>query len=157
MSCEVQLTCLRKLGSAQQRCFPLDPNFEQFRCDGERANRSTPGPTATPTPTATPRQVAFTVNASTSVTIQTFQVTATYPPAKGTFAGGGCSANTRGTVTSNDNSTGTLTVGFTSTVNLAFPIIITCSFAEVAGQTLSASDIATSVDQVGLAASVTVT
>jgi hypothetical protein len=71
--------------------------------------------------------------------------------------GGGCSADKQGTLTSNDNSAGTLTVGFTSTVNLAFPIIITCSFAEVAGQTLSTSDIATSVDQAGLAASATVT
>lgn len=44
----IELTCLRKLGSAQRRCFPFqdDPFFE---CDGAR-----PGGTQTPRPTATP-------------------------------------------------------------------------------------------------------
>lgn len=52
-SCDVQLACLRKLGSAQRRCFPADQRFDQFRCDGERANRSTTTPTPAPAPTAT--------------------------------------------------------------------------------------------------------
>jgi hypothetical protein len=52
-SCDIQLACFRKLGSAQRRCFPADAQFEQFRCDGERANRQTPSPILTPTPTPT--------------------------------------------------------------------------------------------------------
>ena len=52
--CTVALRCLRKLGSAQRRCFPFDSD-PQFRCDGERANPSTLTPLpATPSPTTTP-------------------------------------------------------------------------------------------------------
>ncbi len=53
--CTVKLTCLRKLGSAQRRCFPYESD-PQFRCDGERANPSTqvPQPTTTPTETSAP-------------------------------------------------------------------------------------------------------
>ena len=55
-SCDVRLGCFRKLGSAQRRCFPDDGDTmsELFRCDGERANRSTPTPTLTPPSTPTP-------------------------------------------------------------------------------------------------------
>ena len=55
-TCDVHLDCFRKLGSAQRRCYPIDGvDFLQFRCDGERANRSTvtPVPTLTPTPAST--------------------------------------------------------------------------------------------------------
>jgi len=53
--CTVELTCLRKLGSAQRRCFPYESD-PQFRCDGDRPNPSTltPQPTSTPTATSTP-------------------------------------------------------------------------------------------------------
>ncbi len=47
--CPITLTCLRKLDSAQRRCFPEDSRLDFFECDGSRANRRT----ATPTPTAT--------------------------------------------------------------------------------------------------------
>lgn len=50
-TCDIQLACLRKLDSAQRRCFPADFQFNLFECDGSRANRSTVTPTATPTPT----------------------------------------------------------------------------------------------------------
>jgi hypothetical protein len=51
-SCDVQLACFRKLGSAQRRCFPADARFEQFECDGARANRNTATPVPATTPTA---------------------------------------------------------------------------------------------------------
>ena len=57
--CPVELRCLRKLGSAQRRCFPADPATNAldilYRCDGARPNPSV-APTTTPTgtPTFTP-------------------------------------------------------------------------------------------------------
>jgi hypothetical protein len=69
-SCDVQLTCLRKLGSAQRCCFPADPQFDQFRCDGARANRSIPtmtlSPTTTATPTPSPTSTSVTPTSSTT-------------------------------------------------------------------------------------------
>jgi len=47
--CSIELACLRKLDSAQRRCFPADFALDFFKCDGSRANRQT----ATATPTAT--------------------------------------------------------------------------------------------------------
>jgi hypothetical protein len=62
--CTVTLSCLRKVDSAQRRCFPFDAN-QQFKCDGSRAGGTavpeptitptgTPGPSGTVTVTATP-------------------------------------------------------------------------------------------------------
>src|SRR5437868_4030812 len=53
--CDVTLACLRKLNSAQRRCFPEDSTLDFFECDGSRANRrtATPTSTATMTPTGT--------------------------------------------------------------------------------------------------------
>ena len=57
--CRVELICRRKVDSAQQRCFPKDPNTAdvnfQFRCDGSRpGGTAVPQKTSTPGPTATP-------------------------------------------------------------------------------------------------------
>jgi hypothetical protein len=56
--CTVGLACVRELGSAQRRCYPLEPGSTNsvqlfFECDGARPNASTPIPTATPTATIT--------------------------------------------------------------------------------------------------------
>jgi hypothetical protein len=65
--CPVELHCLRKLDSAQRRCFPANPithNLdEQYRCDGSRPNPSgdpttTPVPSPTFTASATPQPTA---------------------------------------------------------------------------------------------------
>ena len=55
--CTVALLCLRKLDSAQRRCFPAQPTDPPtldilYRCDGARPNPSV-APTTTPTPTPT--------------------------------------------------------------------------------------------------------
>lgn len=54
--CTVELRCLRKLDSAQRRCFPADPATSAldilYRCDGARPNPSV-APTTTPMPTPT--------------------------------------------------------------------------------------------------------
>jgi hypothetical protein len=72
--CFVDLDCFRKLGSAQRRCFPLEPTNNSsgprvaqidFECDGAGPNVSTPGPTATPTVT---KEVTVTPT-NTNVTI----------------------------------------------------------------------------------------
>ncbi len=56
--CSVDLICRRKVDSAQQRCFPRDPDGDdvnfQFRCDGSRpGGTALPEPTLTPTPAST--------------------------------------------------------------------------------------------------------
>jgi len=160
-SCTVQLGCLRKLDSAQRRCFPLDAKFEQFRCDGARADRSTPGPTTTPVPTVTPKSVVFTVTNPGSVTTNTFQITATYPDTKGDFGGTGnvvCRTPTAvSAFTSTDDKAGTLIVTLTGTGSLIFPITITCDFEQAQGQTLVTGDMGSpTVDQAGLAVTVVV-
>ena len=85
-SCEIQLACFRKLGSAQRRCFPADAQFEQFRCDGERANRVTPSPilTLTATPMISPTSTAPTASATgvTPTPTQTVPITPTPAPAQ---------------------------------------------------------------------------
>ena len=64
--CKVELRCLRKLDSAQRRCFPADPVTNSldilYRCDGARPNPSVV-PTTTPTPVPT-----FTASASPTPT-----------------------------------------------------------------------------------------
>jgi hypothetical protein len=54
--CTVELRCLRKIDSAQRRCFPADPVTNaldtDYRCDGSRPNPSV-APTTTPSPTPT--------------------------------------------------------------------------------------------------------
>ena len=61
---DLALACLRKLGSAQRRCFPADDRFSDFECDGARANR--PTATLTPTVTATPAETPTTTSTSSS-------------------------------------------------------------------------------------------
>jgi hypothetical protein len=83
-SCEVQLACFRKLGSAQRRCFPADARFEQFECDGARANRNTatPIPSTTPTPSGsvTPTATGPTPTGATPTSTASPGVTATFGP-----------------------------------------------------------------------------
>src|SRR6476646_5365845 len=40
-SCTVELDCFRELNSSQRRCFPSDPAFVRFECDGERHSGAT--------------------------------------------------------------------------------------------------------------------
>src|SRR6266481_1844409 len=63
--CSIELACLRKLNSAQRRCFPADFTLDFFKCDGSRANRQTETPTSTPTLTPTPT-VTVTSTAATA-------------------------------------------------------------------------------------------
>jgi hypothetical protein len=63
-TCDVRLACLRELDSAQRRCFPQDSRFDQFECDGARANRHT----ATPTPSPTLRPTATRTVSATGIT-----------------------------------------------------------------------------------------
>jgi hypothetical protein len=69
MGCTVTLSCLRRLGSSQRRCYPFaaDPLFE---CEGDRANpaTNTPVPTRTPTPSPTPTGPTPTVTPNTGPT-----------------------------------------------------------------------------------------
>lgn len=62
--CQVALVCVRRVDSAQRRCFPVDPSTGGldlfYRCDGSRPAEvptSTPVPTITPAPTDTPTPV----------------------------------------------------------------------------------------------------
>jgi hypothetical protein len=77
--CTVRLRCLRKLDSAQRRCFPANPATNEldlaYKCDGSRPNPSvaptttaTPEPTSTPEPTLTPSATAITPTPTVSST-----------------------------------------------------------------------------------------
>jgi hypothetical protein len=83
-SCDVQLACFRKLGSAQRRCFPADARLEQFECDGARANRNTatPVPSTTPTPveSVTATATGPTATGATPTLTASPSVTATLSP-----------------------------------------------------------------------------
>lgn len=78
-TCNVSLTCLRKLGGAERVCYPSD--FEQFRCDGERAQRPTPTPIPTPTLTGTATVSPTSTDATATPTGPT--ATAATPSASG--------------------------------------------------------------------------
>jgi hypothetical protein len=69
--CTVELRCLRKLDSAQRRCFPADPATNAvdilYRCDGARPNPSVV-PTTTPTPVPTFTSSAAPTPTSTGAT-----------------------------------------------------------------------------------------
>jgi hypothetical protein len=78
-TCTVRLRCLRKLDSAQRRCFPADPATNEldlrYECDGSRPNPSvaptttaTPSATATPEPSLTPSATAITPTPTVSPT-----------------------------------------------------------------------------------------
>jgi hypothetical protein len=139
---------LSQARQAQRRCFPQ--NDINFRCDGVRANRSTPGPTATPTATASgtvsQQTVLFTVNAPSGLVGFTLQVA--YPTSKGQFSGSGLAVNcsTPGaanqTFAANDDDAGTLTLQVLNGVSgVALTTNITCVFVPQSGQTLAAGDL----------------
>lgn len=147
--CPVLLECFRMLGSAQRRCYPKFD--EQFRCNGERANRSTPVPTTTPTATASPtvRTVTFSVNGPAG--LQVFSLSVDYPTETGNFTGSGtavgCStpAATNLTFAKNDDDAGTLTLAVTNSLGLSLPTVITCTFdQETDADPLTASDLTVS-------------
>ena len=82
--CPVKLRCLRKLGSAQRRCYPADPVTNAldilYRCDGARPNPSV-APTTTPTgtPTFTPSAAATPTSTGPTATGVTATPTAGTP------------------------------------------------------------------------------
>jgi len=112
---------------------------------------ATPAAGSTPTvaPTPTMRTVTFTANSSAQ--IQGFDLRITYPTGKGSFDGSAdsvaCSSAAPG-FTKNDKDDGNLTLISASSSNLTFPITITCTFDQTAGQNLSTSDIQATVREV---------
>ncbi|MBI3767275.1 MAG: hypothetical protein HY271_02150 [Deltaproteobacteria bacterium] len=106
------------------------------------ATPAAPAPTATPGPGAT-RTVAFAVTATAA--LDGFQFTATYPTAKGSFTGSAdsvsCTTTAGGIFTKNDQDNGNLILSVANTSDLTFPITITCTFDQVAGQTLAVGDL----------------
>jgi hypothetical protein len=137
-------------------CGGSDNNDNNDNSGGPVPTRTaTPVRTATPaapvpTPTATPgasttRTVTFGVTASTA--LDGFQFTATYPTAKGSFTGTAdsvnCTTAAGGIFTKNDQDNGNLVLSVANTSNLTFPITITCTFDQLAGQTLAAGDLGT--------------
>jgi hypothetical protein len=80
-SCQVALGCFRQLDSAQRRCFPADPQFELFECDGGRALRPTPTATATPTVTPTGTLTPTSTAETPTATAETPTATAETPTA----------------------------------------------------------------------------
>lgn len=88
--CTVNLRCVRKIDSAQRRCFPADPNNSNaldvdFECDGSRPEplpsvtiTPTPVPTETPLgPTLTPSATAVTPTPTGATPTPTPEPTAT--------------------------------------------------------------------------------
>jgi len=191
--CMYELHCLRKLDSAQRRCFPADPTTHAvdilYRCDGARPNPSiaptitpipnptltasatpTPtstGPTATgstatptssaatptesaPTPTATPGEVTVDITIDNPDDVSASSVTATvkYPSSKGSFLKDNatdCPSLDDG-LTAHDDGGGTLMLRFPGNPTDAFPINASCTFHQIAGQTLVGTDLTPSVD-----------
>jgi hypothetical protein len=193
--CTVELRCLRKLDSAQRRCFPADPATNAldilYRCDGARPNPSiaptitpipnptltasatpTPtstGPTATgstatptssaatstesaptPTPTATPGEVTVDITIDNPDDVSASSVTATvkYPSSKGSFLKDNatdCPSLDDG-LTAHDDGGGTLMLRFPGNPTDAFPINASCTFHQIAGQTLVGTELTPSVD-----------
>ena len=111
---------------------------------------ATPAPGPTSTPGAATQNVSFAFAAANAM--QAFQVTATYPTAKGSFTGSAenvsCQVNGGGGIfTKNDNdATGKLTLSVANTSDLTFPVTVTCTFD--ATSTITASDISVAVDEV---------
>jgi hypothetical protein len=172
--CIVGLVCLRKLDSAQRRCFPVDPTTQQldilYRCDGARPNPSglatltpTALPTATPLPTVTdtssptsptPEETPGSEEVNVDVSISTdedtftssFVVTVTYPAAKGSFRNGSATdcEPDDDGLVAQDDGNGTLTLTFAGNPDDALPLDAPCVFHQNAGQTLTNADLATS-------------
>ena len=116
---------------------------------------ATATPVTEPTATATPAGVVtqpVTFDFTASQGIQGFQVTATYPTAKGSFQGSGSSVactltgGSSAFFTKNDKDDGNLVLSVAGAENLTFPISIACQFD--ATSTISNSDIALTVDEV---------
>jgi hypothetical protein len=104
---------------------------------------------ATPVPTAT-ASGAIGTNARLTVTSRQalfgFQLTVTYPVAKGSFSGSAnhvqCSTPSRELFVKNDHDDGTLELLLANAFPLAFPVIIDCTFDAGGGPGVSASELA---------------
>jgi hypothetical protein len=172
--CDVELVCLRKLGSAQRRCFSR--NNLLFECDGDRPNPSTPtatptmtvtrtptatstDPTPTPTgptptdatPTATPgaatAAVTFELDDQTEESPTIYRLTATYPAADGSFrADGGVPDCEFDEIIAipSDAGNGTLTIDVTDPDSLFNDIV--CTFHLVSGATLDDGEVSASTN-----------
>lgn len=111
------------------------------------AATATPNPQATQTPAGT-SNVTFGFTATQG--IQGFQVTVTYPTAKGSFTGSGsnvsCTLTGGGNAffTKNDKDDGNLVLSVAGADNLTFPVSIACSF----DGTVAQSDLTLTVDEV---------
>jgi hypothetical protein len=116
--CTVELRCLRKLDSAQRRCFPADPATNAldilYRCDGARPNPSV-APTTTPTPTPTLTASAAPTPTSTGPTATGSTATPTASTATATPMPTATPKEIAVTVTI-DNPGGDFTSSFTATV-----------------------------------------
>lgn len=122
--CTFSLVCLRKLDTAQRRCFPTDQDGQidiLYRCDGGRpGSTTTPRPTSTPGPTSTSAgNTTQTVSLDVDVdsVLSVFSVIVTYPNAKGSFTppGGGspqCSSDDDVLPTSAIDATNSLQLSF---------------------------------------------
>jgi hypothetical protein len=159
--CTVTLHCFRKRSSAQRRCFPEQDLT--FRCDGEPADRSTPGPTASPTPTPKAVQQTVRFSVSASVIVSSIGLTVTYPTTVGNFTGSGtnvdCTSSGVGqTLARNDDDNGTLTLVLTTTsgLSLTLPVDITCTFDDATGQTLADGQLGVTITPGGTNVAVTV-
>jgi hypothetical protein len=108
-------------------------------------------PVVTPTPITSSTPVTVTFTADSTAGIQGFDLRITYPTAKGGFNGSAdnvaCTSAAPG-FTKNDKDDGNLTLIAASTSNLTFPITITCTFDQIAGQTLAAGDLGVEVREV---------
>lgn len=107
---------------------------------------ATPGPSATATPTG--EDVDVTVNVGTqdgSDLPSAFSGTVTYPTNKGSFLPLDCSADDG--LTATDNGNGTLSLSFSSSdTGGVGSVSVTCSFHQLASQTLANADLHPSVN-----------
>lgn len=115
------------------------------------ATGPTPSATGpTPTATATPdesNEVEVTINMETDEdTLPLFNATVSYPSAKGNFTPLQCEADDDALV-AHDSGSGILTLSFASNPDEASSVGITCTFHQVAGQTLADGDLNASVDE----------
>jgi hypothetical protein len=157
--CPINLTCLRKLDSAQRHCYPFEAN-RQFECDGVRAQPSAPPASPTPDPQATrgggggdgdaqAQFVTFVVSGTTAE-VATLTVTATAPATKGSFDASTCDTDEAAVSASGTTPlTVTLTPG-QGDQTVTLPVEITCEFLLSGASTLVMSDVGVTVSPTGL-------
>ncbi len=119
---------------------------------GPTPTSATPTGATTPAVTATPGpqdlDVAISLSTSQDHFIQSFTLTVAYPASKGTFGGASVACtngNTDGGLQATDNGSGTLSVQIPSDPDND-SIDVTCVFHQLAGQTLTESNLAPTVN-----------